>query len=260
MRFLWYNQARVRGGSSLFLEGMADMDLIMQPTTDLDEFESTSSSQEAAQRTYTSESNALCEPLGIKTASSNRDGLYAGLVEQLKTLTENAPQLAEHGPSILAKKSKYKNLDSMFLRIKERQSLDVGEKDEEYGWFSEGANHKRGFSEVDFDDLKELRVSHLESNTTPQLSWYDRVRVEEYLDAVYERSTNQLPEAHDAQSEVGHEASTMLGRSPGRKRKHHSTTQGPPQATAEEEKSSPTLDGDELEIADSQDAFVGLFI
>jgi hypothetical protein len=157
------------------------------------------------------------------------------------------------------RKRKYEKSHATFLKVKEPQNLDEDEESREYDALEKGANHKRVLTEVDFDVLKGHKLLNFDWNDSPELSRDNQALVEEYLETVYEQSRSSPPQAHHGPLAVGHEVSTMPGRSPGRKRKQSSNSaeptvvDDPPNLSI----SPQTITDLEQEIANSQEAFVG---
>jgi hypothetical protein len=159
---------------------------------------------------------------------------------------------------------KHQEGHSKHLRNAQKGTLFVVDQHFPDGRLKKGANHKRASSDEDLNNFKDFQPPSLrERDTFAEHAQHDRAFVEKYGDEIYGRSAHLLSAAHNAEPEVGHEASAMSGKSPGRgrPRKQHSANKvpNPPDNRTDEPSSpSPTLAEKEQEVADSQESYVSL--
>ena len=203
------------------------------------------------------------EPRTTNIGTSGRDPRYDLVGKRLASLMAEGREILENDlttPRIARKYNEHEGQRIKQLRNVQERPLCLVDPD--HGRLMKGANHKRGYTFVDLNDLRKLQPSVRECNTTSELSRHGQDRVDESKENGYERGRSLSPPAHYAQFEVGHAASEMSGKSPGkeRKRKQHSTSAKPTtfDSPADGPTSSYTLDKDEQEIADSQESYVGL--
>lgn len=260
---------------------MATLSLIASLEAELDESEEKQAGQ---QKTHSSSRalDAAPEPLQIEIASSSeeednasrkshcssqsytndRDNVCVGLEGQLKVHIAEDSEIRQES-QITSRDDQAEERQIYYLEKAQNESLLVVD-----GVWQRG-NDKRGFSDAQMDDLQNFQRSFRQHDTTTALSRNNELCPEERSNKFRKRSSSQSTRARNALAEVGYEVSTMPGRSsPGRKRKICSTSKEaiPVQDTADDPEPplSPlppvTVGKEVLEIADSQEKFVGLYI
>lgn len=187
-----------------------------------------------------------------RKASSSQDGPHNELDRQLLSIMKEESLAQEK------ENDKDENIPRAPKGIEKQKCVTNSEKARavgDAGRFTKGANHKRASDDLNFDTSKERQPSHRGRNTTAELAASDPFAP---LDDHFQRSTHLPTPEPNAQHEVEHAA--MSGKSPGRPRKHHSTSKTPnsPDSLADELRSSPTLLEGVLEVPDSQESYVGL--
>jgi hypothetical protein len=277
---------------------MADIDLMARLEADLDESEakqyaykahssacttqsyapsepqpteittSTGEGRRLQRKAHSSECNSQCntthELQRIKTVINDRDEKYSALEEQCQNVLAKELERGEDSETTRIVAGEPEKQQFSHAREARNGGLLQLDKDGSVGkGVVKGANDKRGFAEADLDDLQKSQALNRQHHSIATLTQNDEGLAEKQLRKVRKRARSPSPPAHCAPSEVGHEVSKMSGGSPGRKRKERQRSKEPNalQETADGPEVSPTLEGEALEIADSEDElFVSLSI
>jgi hypothetical protein len=189
----------------------------------------------------------------LESATSNQEMKLFGLEEQLRILIAENPEYVDDGKKNSTTASQCDEAGLQCEYTQNGSSVDVQTD------CKLGANQKRNSCEADLD-FNKPQHPHLQSNIIPTLFPTDELFPRTHSEVAGQPPRIQEPQALYALSEVGHEFTTMLGGSPGRKRKHNALNKEPssPQEATEDAESSPTIG--KSEIADSQEDYVGLFL
>ena len=204
--------------------------------------------------------NAEHEPRKIKMAAINRVESY----DDLMIIGEGFQKILENDPVARRMLIKHQERHSKHVRNAQKGTLFVVDQHSPDGRLKKGTNHKRAASDEDLNNLKDFQPpSRRGRDTFEEHAQHDGAFVEKSVDEIYGRSAHLLSPAHNVEPGVGHEASAMPGKSPGRgrPRKQHSANQAPnppDNRTDELSSPSPTLAENEQEVADSQESYVSL--